>query len=69
MKHILQHLKTSGIMSGSGLVSCAGAQYIASNLANDIWKTVAMFLFFTAVGVTNKLIMERVAIKKEILDK
>jgi hypothetical protein len=53
-------------MSGSGLVSFAGGQYITSTVTNDIWKTLAMFTFFTLIGVTNKLILDRVVVKKEL---
>jgi hypothetical protein len=64
MKNTLQHLKTSSIMSGNGLVSFAGIQYISSNTTDNIWRTIAIFLFTTVMGVTSKLILDRVNIKK-----
>lgn len=69
MKNLFSHLKTSSIMSGSGLVSFAGMQYISLNLADNFWRTLVLFIFTTAIGVTNKLILDRVVIKKDTIDK
>jgi hypothetical protein len=67
MKNVFTHLKTSSIMSGSGLVSFAGMQFLSSNLADNIWRTVAIFIFSTAMGIGSRLILDRVTVKK--LDK
>ncbi len=64
MKNTLNHLKTSSIMSGSGMVSFAGGQYLTSAVADSIWKTAVMFLFFTVMGVISKLVLDRVVVKK-----
>lgn len=64
MKNTLQHLKTSSIMSGNGLVSFAGIQYISTNLSDNFARTLIIFLFTTIMGVTSKLILDRVNIKK-----
>jgi hypothetical protein len=66
MKNVFNHLKTSSIMSGSGLVSFAGMQYISTNLADNFFRTLMLFLFTTAMGVTSKLVLERFAVKKEL---
>jgi len=65
MKNLFSHLKTSSIMSGSGLVSFAGMQYISSNLADNFFRTVMLFLFTTAMGVTSKLVLDKFNAKKE----
>jgi hypothetical protein len=69
MKNVFNHLKTSGIMSGSGLVSCAGSQFITSAVSDNFWRTIATYVFLTLMGVTGKLVLDRVNAKKETLDK
>lgn len=56
-------------MSGSGLVSFAGGQYITSSVTHDLWKTLALFLFMTIMGVTSKLVLDHVNPKKDTIDK
>ena len=60
----MNHLKTSGIMSGSGLISYTGGQYINESVHIGVWKIIAMLVFMTIIGVVNKLVLDRLAIKK-----
>jgi hypothetical protein len=66
MKNIFSHLKTSSIMSGNGLVSFAGIQFLSTNLADNFYRTLAIFLFSTAMGVGSKLVLDRISPKKEL---
>lgn len=51
-------------MSGSGMVSFAGGQYISSNVADNLVKTFVLFLFMTTMGVVSKLVLDYVKIDK-----
>jgi hypothetical protein len=53
-------------MSGSGMVSFAGGQYITSNVADNLVKTFVLFLFMTTMGVVSKLVLDRIKVDKQI---
>jgi len=65
MKNTLHHLKTSSIMSGSGMISFTGGQYITSTVPDNLWKTLALFLFMTIMGVASKLVLDRLVVKRD----
>jgi len=65
MDKILQHLKTSGIGTTSGMICYSGGQYLNTAIADNIWKSVALFLLMTTMGVISKLVIERIAKRKE----
>lgn len=52
-------------MSGSGMVSFAGGQYITTTISDSLWKTVALFGFMTVMGVVSKFVVSKVVVKKE----
>ena len=64
MKKLVQHIKTSGIMTGSGMISATGAQLIGNSL-HGIWQNVILFSFMTGMGVVSKLVLDKVAVKGE----
>jgi hypothetical protein len=63
MKNIFNHIKTSGIGTMSGMSCYAGGQYLNSTIPDSLWRTIALFGFMTLVGVTSKLIVDKVAKK------
>jgi len=63
MKKYLHHLKTSGIMTGSGMASYAGGQLVSNSIGDSFWKTVALFAYMTVSGVILKLVLEHMASK------
>jgi hypothetical protein len=63
LKHILGHIKASGIMSGSGMVSYAGGQYLNTAITESLWRSLALFLLFTCMGVISKLVLDKVSKK------
>ena len=60
MKNILQHLKSSGIGTMSGMGCYAGGQYINSAITDGLLKALALFGLMTAMGVVSKLVLEHV---------
>jgi hypothetical protein len=65
MKNLIQHLKTSGITTTSGMLAYNGSQYIASSVQDSIWKTVGIFIVTLGFGLVSKLILDKVAVKKD----
>jgi hypothetical protein len=64
MKNLIQHLKTSGITTTSGMLAYNGSQYIASSVQDSIWKTVGVFVITLGFGIMSKLILDKVVVKK-----
>jgi len=60
MKNILNHLKTSGIGTTSGMICYSGGQYLNSTIADGLWRSLALFGLLTAMGVLSKLVMDKV---------
>lgn len=65
MKNLLNHLKTSSVTTTSGMLAYNGSQYIASSVQDSIWKTVGVFVITLGFGLVSKLILDKVAVKKE----
>jgi hypothetical protein len=65
MKNILNHLKTSGIGTTSGMACYAGVQYINSAISDGLLRALALFGLMTTLSVCSKLVMDRVAAKKD----
>jgi hypothetical protein len=63
MKKVLIHAKTSGIMAGNGLVSYAGIQFLSGEIKDAVFKTAALFLFMTVMGIVSKLVLDKVGPK------
>jgi hypothetical protein len=64
MKNIINHLKTSGIGTVSGMSCYAGGQYLNTAIQDGLLRNIAIFGLFTIMGVTSKLILDRIATKK-----
>ena len=60
MKNIFTHLKTSGIMTGSGMASYLGGQFVTAQIKDALMSTAVLFLFMTTMGVVSKLVVEKV---------
>jgi hypothetical protein len=65
MDKILQHLKTSGIGTTSGMICYSGGQYLNTAITDNFLKTLCLFGLMTAMGVCSKLLMDKIAKKKE----
>lgn len=60
MKNIFSHLKTSGIMTGSGMVSYYGGQLVTTSIKNMLLSTVTLFILMVTMGVVSKLVLDKV---------
>lgn len=63
MKKFIDTVKLSGIMSGYGLISLAGFQYIFAYPMEMPYKIVTMFILSTISGTASKYITERLTKK------
>jgi len=61
MKNILQHLKTSGIGTTSGMICFSGGQFLNTAITDWFLKTACLFVLMITAGIISKLVMEKVS--------
>lgn len=65
MKNLLNHLKTSSVTTTSGMLAYNGTQYVVLSVPDSLLKTILVFLVTLGFGITSKLILDRLAVKKQ----
>lgn len=65
MKNLLNHLKTSSVTTTSGMLAYNGSQYVALSVPDSLMKTIIIFIVSLGLGITSKIVLDRLAPKKE----